>query len=85
MTKEVIVELARIYDYVYFVLPTHGHVTYVKRKIKLLIKNLISFEWYTCRKHVDDIKDNILNTALDLIIKKNIMMIYTDHSNSRKD
>lgn len=69
-SKPVIVTLARIYDYVIFILEKFGHILDLSKKVKHLLLTHVTFDWLSCTDHLDLVKSDFLNLSIILVIRK---------------
>lgn len=72
-----------MYDIITFILGEHGHIPHITRKLKLLIHKHISFEWYSCKEHLEVVQSNFLDYSISLIIKKFYDDIYRNRNQKK--
>lgn len=71
VTKDVTYVLLVIHDIIInLILPKFGYILNLTQKVKLFLIKHVSFDWFTCLEHLDEIKNEILNVSIRLIIKK---------------
>ncbi|CAG9771509.1 unnamed protein product [Ceutorhynchus assimilis] len=70
VTKEISYYLAQIHDCVFYILPKYGYISYLKNKIKIILKSHLDFNWYTCVDHKEIMQSDILVISIELLTKK---------------
>lgn len=68
--KEVTYILMQFHDIITYILPKYGYITNLSKKIKLFLRSYVSFDWFTCVQHIDDVKKLLLDSTIPLIIRK---------------
>ncbi|XP_063926054.1 uncharacterized protein LOC135139671 [Zophobas morio] len=71
-TKEFVTCLAEIYDTIVFFLDNFGVVPNIARNLKEHITATINFTWINCDIHIADLRTEIINLAVRLIINKKL-------------
>ena len=71
-TKEFVTCLAEIYDTIVFFLDNFGEVPNIARNLKEHITATINFTWINCDIHIADLRTEIINLAVRLIINKKL-------------
>ncbi|XP_050293383.1 uncharacterized protein LOC126733939 [Anthonomus grandis grandis] len=70
VSKDVSYYLAKIHDCVISILPKYGYISHLRKKIKLILKSHLDFNWFSCAEHKDMIHNKLLDFSIELIIKK---------------
>lgn len=78
------VSLKNIYVIVYKLLPTHGYVTNLLKKICLLLKQNLTQDWITCTEHKLEVEQCFYKASVSLIIRKYYNDIYRSRQSSDK-
>ncbi|XP_050501229.1 uncharacterized protein LOC126881182 [Diabrotica virgifera virgifera] len=85
VTKNFLVDLAKMYDIVIAVLVINGHINHLVKKIKILIKKYVTLEWFTCNQHLDYVFNYCLDVSVSLIIKKYYDDVYRSSQDLQKN
>lgn len=83
VSKNILLTLGHIHSLITFVLPKYGYISHLSKKVNLLLKEHISFSWYTCDEHANLITSEFLSISTKLIIRKYYDDIYRQFQKDR--
>lgn len=83
--ENVYVTLGKIHSIIYFTLPKLGHISHIGKKITLLLKEQLSFDWLICTEHKDLVINKFLDLSVRLIIRKYCDDIYRNNQNKNSN